>query len=421
MSHKKLLSAHLTWGMLFYLASALVAPNSAVAEEMNTAPQSLTAFASRILQAHPRVQSAQAELDAARAREQGAGRALYNPELDAEYEDAEERTRSIGINQTIDLGGKRKARQRAASFETKTAVESLTLIRQGVLAELLSALGRVDVAAEQLRIADERRALIERLRTLAIERREAGDLSQVELELARLAYAEAALLRSQAATEQVTANQSLARVAGGDLPAYPALLNTYAPVSLNGPAVNALLADLPSIRAARAQVSAAQAVVDLRRRERRPDPTVGLFAGREGDESLVGIRFSMPIPVRNNFRAEVDAADADLRALDQLAANDYRQLRAELIAAQQRYELARTAWNEWLHMGAKSLSSQTETLERLWRAGELNTTDYLVQLQQTLDTRATASAQRGVVWEAWIAWLAVSGQVDTWAGFDVPR
>ncbi|MEQ8691225.1 MAG: hypothetical protein RIC89_10370, partial [Pseudomonadales bacterium] len=110
-----------------------------------------------------------------------------------------------------------------------------------------------------------------------------------------------------------------------------------------------------------------------------------------------------------------------LRALDQLAANDYRQLRAELIAAQQRYELARTAWNEWLHMGAKSLSSQTETLERLWRAGELNTTDYLVQLQQTLDTRATASAQRGVVWEAWIAWLAVSGQVDTWAGFDVPR
>ncbi|MEQ8691070.1 MAG: TolC family protein, partial [Pseudomonadales bacterium] len=271
---------------------------------MNTAPQSLTAFASRILQAHPRVQSAQAELDAARAREQGAGRALYNPELDAEYEDAEERTRSIGINQTIDLGGKRKARQRAASFETKTAVESLTLIRQGVLAELLSALGRVDVAAEQLRIADERRALIERLRTLAIERREAGDLSQVELELARLAYAEAALLRSQAATEQVTANQSLARVAGGDLPAYPALLNTYAPVSLNGPAVNALLADLPSIRAARAQVSAAQAVVDLRRRERRPDPTVGLFAGREGDESLVGIRFSMPIPVRNNFRAE---------------------------------------------------------------------------------------------------------------------
>lgn len=386
-----------------------------------SAPQALTSFANRILQGHPRVQAAQAQLDAAMARERGAGRALYNPELDAEYEDGEVRTRSVGINQTIDLGGKRGARERAASFEVQSATESLGLVRQGVLAELFSALGMVDVAAEQLRIADERKALIERLRTLADERRQAGDLSQIELELARLAYAEAALLRSQAAAQQVTAQQALARVAGGDLPAYPPLPIAYTSVSLNEPAVNAFLTNLPSVRAAQARVAAAKAVVDLRRRERRPDPTVGLYAGREGDDDLIGVRFSIPLPVRNSFRAEVDAASADLEALDQSVANDYRQLRAELIAAHQRYELARTAWDEWQRMGAGSLTSQTEMLERLWRAGELNTTDYLVQLQQTLDTRVAASEQRGVVWEAWIAWLAVSGQVDTWSGFGTRR
>ncbi len=386
-----------------------------------SAPQALTSFANRILQAHPRVQAAQAQLDAAVARERGAGRALYNPELDAEYEDGEVRTRSVGINQTIDLSGKRGARERAASFEVQSATESLGLVRQGVLAELFSALGMVDVAAEQLRIADERKALIERLRMLADERRQAGDLSQIELELARLAYAEAALLRSQAAAQQVTAQQALARVAGGDLPAYPPLPIAYASVSLNEPAVDAFLTNLPSVRAAQARVAAAKAVVDLRRRERRPDPTVGLYAGREGDDDLIGIRFSIPLPVRNSFRAEVDAASADLEALDQSVANDYRQLRAELIAAHQRYELARTAWDEWQRMGAGSLTSQTEMLERLWRAGELNTTDYLVQLQQTLDTRVAASEQRGVVWEAWIAWLAVSGQVDTWSGFGTRR
>jgi cobalt-zinc-cadmium efflux system outer membrane protein len=139
------------------------------------------------------------------------------------------------------------------------------------------------------------------------------------------------------------------------------------------------------------------------------------------DADLIGVRFSIPLPVRNSFRAEVDAASADLEALDQSVANDYRQLRAELIAAHQRYELARTAWDEWQRMGAGSLASQTEMLERLWRAGELNTTDYLVQLQQTLDTRVAASEQRGVVWEAWIAWLAVSGQVDGWSGFGTRR
>jgi len=125
--------------------------------------------------------------------------------------------------------------------------------------------------------------------------------------------------------------------------------------------------------------------------------------------------------VRNSYRAEVDAASADLVALDQSVANDYRQLRAELVAAQQRYELARIAWNDWQRIGAGSLASQTEMLERLWRAGELNTTDYLVQVRQTLDTRVAASEQRGVVWESWIAWLAVSGQVDAWVGFGTAR
>lgn len=401
----------------------IVTPAADPASSSRDAPASpaLNAFARQILQAHPLVLAAQAELDAARARERAAGRALYNPELDAEYEDGEERTRSIGINQTIDLGGKRGARKRAASFETRSAMESLALVRQSVLAELFSAFGMVDVATEQLRIADERKALMERLRTLADERRQAGDLSQIEIELARLAYAEAALLQSQAAAQLVTAEQALARVAGGDLPSYPSLPTAYADVALNESALNAILTDLPSVRAAQARVAAAQAVVDLRRRERRPDPTIGLYAGREGDDDLIGIRFSIPLPVRNSFRAEVDAASADLVALDQSVANDYRQLRAELIAAQQRYELARTAWDDWQRLGAVSLASQTEMLERLWRAGELNTTDYLVQLRQTLDTRVAASEQRGVVWQSWIAWLAVSGQVDTWTGLGKPR
>ncbi|HNP37396.1 MAG TPA: TolC family protein [Woeseiaceae bacterium] len=388
---------------------------------MTAAPASLNAFAQQILQSHPLVQAAQADLDAARARERAAGRALYNPELDAEYEEGEVRTRSIGINQTIDLGGKRGARERAASFATQSAMESLALVRQGVLAELFSALGMVDVASEQLRLADERKALMERLRTLADKRRQAGDLSQIEIDLARLAYAEAALLRSQAAAQQVTAEQAFARVAGADLASYPSLPTDYVPVTLNEPAVNAILTDLPSVRAAQARVSAARAVVELRRRERRPDPTIGLYAGREGDDDQIGIRFSIPFPVRNSYRAEVDAASADLKALDQSVANDYRQLRAELIAAQKRYELARTAWDDWQRLGAGSLASQTAMLERLWQAGELNTTDYLVQLQQTLDTRVAASEQRGVVWQSWIAWLAVSGQVDDWTGFGISR
>ena len=114
---------------LVCIATVLLTPLcSSMAEELPLASEAspaLSAFARQILQSHPRVQAAQAELDAARAHERAAGRALYNPELDAEYEEGEVRTQSIGINQTIDLGGKRGARERAASFETQSAMESL--------------------------------------------------------------------------------------------------------------------------------------------------------------------------------------------------------------------------------------------------------------------------------------------------------
>ena len=85
------------------------------------ASPALMGYAQQVLNQHPRVLSAQSEVDAARARERAAGRAIYNPELDAEYEDGEVRTRSLGINQTIDLGGKRGARERAALWEAWVA------------------------------------------------------------------------------------------------------------------------------------------------------------------------------------------------------------------------------------------------------------------------------------------------------------
>ena len=109
------------WALVFPLSVS--ASDEARFANGASPPQALTTFANRILQSHPRIQAAQAELDAAHARERGAGRAFYNPEFDAEYEEGEVRTSSIGINQTIDLGGKRGARERAASFEAQSALQ----------------------------------------------------------------------------------------------------------------------------------------------------------------------------------------------------------------------------------------------------------------------------------------------------------
>ena len=395
------------------LGIALATPG-AIAAEGDRASAALLTYVDGVLQTHPRLLAAESNVEAASARTRGASRPVYNPELEAEYEDGESITRAIGISQTIDLGNKREAREQVASFEQQAAREELSLVQQQLSAELLSALGAYQVAEELAGIAGDRKDLMTRFRSLADQRRAAGDLNQVEAQLAELAYAEAALLYARSATDQVDAEQDLLRVTGATGARAPSIPSDYISVQLTEARVDATLNALPSVRVAQARVAASQATMRLRQRERRPDPTIGLYAGREGDDDLLGVRFSIPFPVRNRYRAEVDAASADLNSMTRSTVDQFRQLRAELIAAAKRYELSRNAWNDWLQVGAGSLDRQVQLLELLWRAGELSTSEYLIQLEQALDTQMAAVEQRGTLWADWIAWLTISGEIDDW-------
>lgn len=392
-----------------------------IAANKTEAPADVITYVNNVLNSHPRVLAARSNVTASEARTRAADRPLYNPELEAEYEEGETLTRSVGVNQTIDLGNKRAARRDVATAEQQAAIEALALVRQQVSAELLTAAGRLNVATDLATIARERKALMERFRALANERREAGDLNQVEAQLAELAYVEAALLYAQSQSDKVSAEQELARVVGNALPSPPALPSAYATVTLSEASIDSILNGLPSVRAAQARIAASRATLALRQRERRPDPTVGLYAGREGNDDLIGLRFSIPFPVRNSYRADVEAATADLDVVTLGVDDAYRQLRAELLAAARRYEISRTAWQEWQAVGASSLERQIQLLEQLWRVGELSTSGYLVQLEQALDTQMAGVEQRGTVWADWIGWLAVSGRVDDWLGFGSAR
>jgi cobalt-zinc-cadmium efflux system outer membrane protein len=57
-----------------------------------------------------------------------------------------------------------------------------------------------------------------------------------------------------------------------------------------------------------------------------------------------------------------------------------------------------------------------DLLQRMYEYGELRTTDFLVQLRQTLDTRESALDLELTMWRAWFEWLTASGQVNNWLG-----
>jgi cobalt-zinc-cadmium efflux system outer membrane protein len=396
----------------------LTASVSTPARDAETMPAdpALSALIAQVLRSNPRVAAARAAVDAARARERAADRPLFNPELELDAESADTSTASVGISQTIDWSDKRGSHRALAGFEREAAEAELARIRLSLGTGLLSALADHRSARELDRLAQRRIEIMGRFAALAERRRKAGDLGQVDLDLARLAATQARLQRAQAAAALADARAALAAVLGGLRPKLPALDTRLPDLDPRGLDHEPLLEGLPGLRLQRARINVRRSAVELRARERRADPTLGLRAIRDSANNGAGITLSVPLLVRNDFRAEVDAANADLIEAQQQGQDAYRRAKARLSSAATRYRLMRDAWRDWEQTGQASLENQIDLLQRIWQAGEMDTTDYLVQLKQTLDTRASALKLRGRLWRAWSDWLAASAQLEAWLG-----
>ena len=382
--------------------------------DINVANPALSGWINEVLLQNPELQAAEAAVDAASGRLRAADQPLFNPELEFEYENSDTTTTAGGLNQAVDWADKRGARTAVADFEQAAANAELQSMRQALATDLLQSLADWHTADAISRISQKQTTLMTRFARLAEQRHQAGDLGQVELDLAHLAAADAAFEQAQASENLIRARQAVIALTGAGGPAWPPFAGPLPDVDPQRVDADRLLSDLPLMHVVLARISAARAGVELSVREKKPDPTFGFRIGKEGSDTLTGLTFSVPLFVRNTFSAEVDVANASLIQTEREAASFRRQAHADLIAAAAIYQNARLVWNAWEASGAPRLSQRTDLLDRLWQSGELNTTDYLVQLKQALDTEASAIDQRGRVWQAWATWLAASGQADEW-------
>lgn len=406
-------------GLALVLSGLVMFPWTAGAAEPAAmrADPALIQFVQSVVESNPRVQAARAAVEASGAFRDAASRPLYNPELSIDAENTDVETRTLGISQTLDWGGKRKARTAVAESDRLVVEAEYLAARWDVTVELLDGLAQHQTGAERDALAKSRQQLMDEFAALAQRRFDAGDLAQVELDLARLASTDARIQKATAGAGLAEARQAVRnltpRSAVAQWPTLPDALPAL-PKSAEDP--QSLVSVLPEVLAARRQVETADAVVELRRRERRPDPTLSLTGGDEDGESLVGVNVTIPLFVRNRFSHEVTAALAERSEAQRLSDDVMQRAYARLVSAAERYELSRGAWGDWASTGQASLTRQTEQLKRLWQAGELSTTDYLVQLTATLDVQESALDLREALWRAWFEWLWASGQVDAWLG-----
>ena len=414
------------WGAvcLCLFAVALASPVAAETARVTSAPPALRIALHQLWESNPQVESASAALEAARARSRAAGQPVYNPSLALEGENADVDRRTVGLSLPLDISGKRRARVVESDAAVRAAEAQFQLQRRDVATRWLKAWTSAKWAARQSALARRRVTLMQRFDGLAAQRLVVGDIATSERDLAALAVADSQVRQATLAGQEANALGLLATL--GHATPLPESIDGVPPPAAS--IVPRAVDDRVELLLAKAGLDRAQAGVAVANSARRPDPTVSLTGGRvrsgTRSDQVVGIAISLPLPVLNSGRAEVAAAMAEADAATATQRASRMEAEATLEQARVTYEALRVASEGFRSGRAQAFDARVELLDRLWQASELDTSDYLVQLNQSLDTAQSGLVLQGQLWEAWFEYLAAAGRLEDWiegSGLEIER
>jgi cobalt-zinc-cadmium efflux system outer membrane protein len=322
------------------------------------------------------------------------------------------------VGLTFDVSGKRRARSALGAAELTLAEAEAAMRRTQFAQRWLQAWAERLAANERVRLGEQRVVLVQRFADLAQRQLDVGDISTLERDLALLARDEAQAQQATFISEAATADENFFAVGGSSSETARA---AEAPPSWDA-AVETRLSDTPEARVAAASAASTSRRIDVARSDRRPDPTVSVRGGRidlgPTSDNVLGVSVSVPLFVRNSFAADVVAAQADADASLAEQRRVELELRARAERAVRTYEAVRTAWERWSKSTGTDVAKRADLLERLWRAGEISTADYLIQLKQSLDTALAGADLHGRLWRSYVDALYATGRLDAWIGFD---
>jgi cobalt-zinc-cadmium efflux system outer membrane protein len=391
---------------VFLVASVAASPS----------PPPLKAAVEALWRDNPQVQAADASLRAARERANAAAQPFYNPALQLEGENADVDRRTAGASLALDVTGKRKARIAESHADVRAREAENDLARRDVALDWLKGWTGLTLAREQVALGRRRLELMRTFDALAAQRLKAGDISSPERDLAALALGEAQAQQATLETQEADAQAALAVTGtthGGDVPAF---ISTLPPVAAS--VTPAPATERPELVLARAEQERADAAVTVADRARRPDPTISLTGGqvRSGPRTdrVIGVSVSMPIPLLDSGRYGVSAARAEADAMYASARGATLRSEAQLARAQATYTALRTASESFRQGRASAFDERARLLVKLWQAGEITTSDYLLQLKQSLDTAVSGVALQSQAWQAWFDYLAAAGRLPAW-------
>ena len=336
-----------------------------------------------------KVKVAQAQID---------GIALFgNPKLETEFVGGVHAEQSFELTKAFELGGQRGHRIRIAKTQLEKVDTELAKVSQSVTKSVKIAFYELLLVQEKLKLAKEIVRYNEQMRDIAQTRFESGDISVTQANLANIhlqsALREAVTLESKLQLVQLSLNGSMgapletARVAVGEL-REKAPPDTLQKLTLDALKTQAL-AHRNDLKLLQLNAQLTESELRLAKAANIPDLGVGALAERSANERAFGVKFSIPLPLFNRNRAEINATKAQQQADTTEINSAEKQIVREVMAAFLSLSTTQKMLTFYEGDSLKLLNENLKLTRTAYELGETELLEVILMQKEFIKTRFT--------------------------------
>ena len=296
----------------------------------------------------------------------------------------------VGVEQVFQTGGRRGHRIRRAEADIAAAAARADDVERVVALAVASVFYQTLAAQQRLELLEENERLAEELHQVAGRRLDAGEGTPLEVNTARVRFAEVQRRTMTAGATREAGVIRLAELLGrspsatfelrGDLPADE-------PTPGGEVLVSRALASRPDLTAIGRQVESSSAAIDLSRALVKPPVAVGVFYERDDGDNIIVGGVRLPLPFSNKNQGGRERALATRERL--VAEREVLRLAIESEVRQRlvTYDESRRAFQLYDSEVLRAQEESAGLLQLAFEAGEVGIPDVVVVQRALLESQ----------------------------------
>lgn len=307
---------------------------------------------------------------------------------------------SIGLSQEFATGGKREKRVAVAETELARFGNRIRDAERLLLLEVKTGFYDLLLAQKRLDLAHKAHELNSQLLQISQERFAAGDVAELDANLAGVETARSETRTSEAEREIISARQHLLTLMGAPLSADLKVAGPpeTRPLSPSLAELKALAQNnRPDIRAAESEKNKGEAELTLAEAERLPNVTAGIEFSREATltslggleekstDYLVGLKLSIPLPFFDRNQAGIVEAKARKSSAETRLAFALQGIEREVEAAYARLAAAKKSLDIYDTRIIPQLTENLKVVQEAYRLGEVGILSVLEEQKKFIE------------------------------------